>query len=566
MVRDGSVALLHALLRTRRGAAPGPHGSSGGPWVAGDVRLDGRRELVERLAAMGVEPPDEEDDDALLLAAWRAWGEGMLPMLRGDFSFALWDPARRRFFCARDPFGVRLLYYAELRDAFICSNVLAAVRAHPSVSRRLHEPAVVSFLVDGFNADLSTTTFADVRRVPPAHQLTVRAAPSDPATGPSRYWSFPAPAPISCRDDREYVDRYREVLDEAVRDRLRVPRAAVFLSGGLDSSSVAAAARRVEAATELVAYTMAVGPLVPDGDTPLATETARRLGLRHVVTNDLPLPLEHLADPAARTSEPFDECELAAWFRLTGRIAAEARVLFVAEDGDALFAPPSLLRAMRVWPAAEVLRRAVLYTLTHRRHPHLGLWLRRRVRSLWQRRVPRVSPWIRREVLVRTGIPREEGAASHPTRPETYRSLVAPVWQSLLESYDASFTGARLEARWPLLDTRVLEFVLAIPPVPWCQRKELVRVAFRDDLPPAVIRRPKTSLAGYGEAQVARWRRAWSGAELRLSAWTREYVDVPLLRDVLARGPASAVEVAWRALELDRWLRDLERETEARAA
>jgi hypothetical protein len=107
-----------------------------------------------------------------------------------------------------------------------------------------------------------------------------------------------------------------------------------------------------------------------------------------------------------------------------------------------------------------------------------------------------------------------------------------------------------------MLDTRLLEFALAIPPVPWCQRKEIVRVAFRDELPAEVLRRPKATLRSYDDAQVASWRATRPCERLELSARTREFVNGDRALDSLRRGSAVEVLRAWRVLALDRWLRD----------
>ncbi len=553
--RDGPVGLAHALLAARENAVAGPHRSSRGAWLAGDIRIDGQDELRDELAASGASVPGNVTDEALVLAAWHAWGEDAVARLRGDFSFALWDPARRVLLCARDAFGVRPLYYADLGDAFVCSNVLAAVRAHPAVTSRLHEPAIVSFLCHGFNIDLTTTTFADIRRLAPAHQLTVSL---DAGEGvPRRHWSFPAPAPLVYRREEEYVERYRELLGHAVQDRLRVPRVAILLSGGLDSTSLAATVRRVSPATDVLAITMDVSVFSPNDDARLATQVAQRLGLRHEIVREAPAQLDHLRDTGFRAPEPLDEPEYAEWRRLARRISAETPVVFEGEDGDALFEPPGLRTMLRTWPVADVLARVVRYTVSHRRHPHLGLWLRRRLREFGKAKPPVVPLWVRREVLARAGLPQAAAVPRHPSRPLAQELLLGPVWQSLLETFEPAYSGAALEARWPLLDTRLLEFALAIPPVPWCQRKEIVRVAFRDELPAEVLRRPKTTLRGYDEAQIAVWRAARPCERLELSARTREFVDGDSALDHLRRGSATEVLGAWRVLALDHWLRDL---------
>src|SRR3990172_6083518 len=164
--REDGVGLAHALLRARENASCGPHRSPRGAWLVGDVRIDAQAALRDALAAAGEAVPRASPDESLVLAAWHVWGEDAAARLLGDFSFAIWDPARRVLFCARDAFGVRPLYYADAGDTFVFRNLLGAVRAHPAVSARLHEPAIVSFLCVGWNVDLTTTSFADVRRLP----------------------------------------------------------------------------------------------------------------------------------------------------------------------------------------------------------------------------------------------------------------------------------------------------------------------------------------------------------------------------------------------------------------
>ncbi len=552
--RDGPVGLAHALLTTRENAVAGPRVSSDGCWLVGDVRIDAQAELRARLTQAGETVPRDAVDEDLVLAAWRAWGEEAVAQLRGDFSFALWDPRRGVLFCARDALGVRPLYYADLRDAFVCSNVLAAVRAHPAIRSRLHEPAILSFLCHGFNVDLTTTSFVDIRRLPPAHQLAVPARRD--ALAPRRHWTFPVPAPLVYRREEEYVDQYRELLGSSVRDRLRVPCAAIMLSGGLDSTSLAATVRRVSPDTRLTAFTSDVSAMTPNDDARLAADVARRLGLQLEITAEQPIQLEHLADSSAGSPEPVDEPELQEWRRSARRMSQDARVVFVGEDGDALFKPPGLLTMLRTWPAADVLARVARYTISHGRHPHTGLWLRRRLRELGRARSPTVPPWVRTDAVARAGLPRPATVPAHPARALAQELLLGPVWQSLLETFEPAYSGAALEARWPLLDTRVLEFVLAIPPVPWCQRKELVRVAFRDDLPAEVVSRPKTTLPGYEQVQVARWRATWKPSHGTFGARVREFVDTDCVLEYLQRGSTAQTLVAWRALALDRWLLD----------
>jgi hypothetical protein len=230
-------------------------------------------------------------------------------------------------------------------------------------------------------------------------------------------------------------------------------------------------------------------------------------------------------------------------------------VLFIGEDGDALFEPPSIRTMLKTWSAGDVLMRAVRYTVTHGHHPYLGVWLRRRLRLDPPAPGGAMPSWVRADLLARTGRQDDAPLPQHPTRPETRASLGDSLWQHLHERSDAVHSHAAYEVRWPFLDERLLRFTLAIPPIPWCQRKELVRVAFRGELPEAVLRRPKTGLLGYSELQVERWRRATGGElpfELRLTA---RIVDTVKISDILKRGEAHQVLGAWRALQLEDWLR-----------
>ena len=236
-----SAGLGHTLLATTPGAVVQPVTLDGEVWVTADARIDARADLVEELEGMGHGGAARASDAELLLHAYRAWGEACPEHLLGDFSFVLWDGPRRRLFAARDPFGVKLLFYAQGPGWLVLSNTLGCVRLHPGVSDRLDDAAVGSFLLFGYNADAATTTFADVASVPPAHTLSWTEGGGEPRL--KRYWSLPEDVPeVGTTDPDEILARFRSVLTAAVRDRMRGDSASVFMSGGLDSPMIAATA------------------------------------------------------------------------------------------------------------------------------------------------------------------------------------------------------------------------------------------------------------------------------------------------------------------------------------
>src|SRR5205814_3377875 len=143
--------------------------------------------------------------------------------------------ARRSLFCARDHLGVKPFYYAELGRTVLFSNTLDCLRLHPRVSGELNDAVIADFLLFGANQESDTTSFRDIRRLPPAHCITW----SREATRRRRYWTLPVEEPISFRRGDEYAERFKDLLRAALRDRLRTRRVGVLMSGGLDSTTLA---------------------------------------------------------------------------------------------------------------------------------------------------------------------------------------------------------------------------------------------------------------------------------------------------------------------------------------
>jgi len=168
---DGNVAFGHAMFRSTSEAETEhqPLTLDGRVWLTADVRLDGRRELINKLGI----PLSSPNDAELLLHAYEAWQEDCVKHLLGDFAFAIWDQPRERLFCARDQLGVRQFYYSINDDCFVFSNTLNCLRLHPRVSNSLNELAIGDFLLFGLNQEKETTVFAEIQRLPRAHTLII---------------------------------------------------------------------------------------------------------------------------------------------------------------------------------------------------------------------------------------------------------------------------------------------------------------------------------------------------------------------------------------------------------
>ena len=181
-------------------------------------------------------------------------------------------------FAARDHLGVKPFYYADTGRSLVFSNTLNCIRQHPDVSDRLNDLAIADFLLFDYNQDPATTSFADIQRLPAAHSLTWQAGG---AVQVRRYWSLPQEGVVRYPRQRDYVDRFQELLRQAVADRLRTDKVGVFLSGGLDSPMVTAIARDLLAAQsprfDLQCYTMVFDHLIPHEERYYAGVVARHL-------------------------------------------------------------------------------------------------------------------------------------------------------------------------------------------------------------------------------------------------------------------------------------------------
>ena len=539
--------------------------ASGDLWIVADVRLDARSELLHDLERSELHCAA---DSALILAAYERWGEACAERLLGDFSFVIWDAAAQRLFAARDPLGMRPMYFVPLPQGLLIGNTLHALRRHPQVSNALNDAAVADFLLFGANYDLSSTVFAQVRRLPPAHLLTWR--PGDGAPRSRRYLRLEARRDGVPRRFEDAVEEYRHLLRSAVEDRLTSDRGAIFLSGGMDSPAVAALAwqalqkRTQQKGTRqkgsrqkrpreehsrgihsreilspeirFEAYTAVYERLLDDSEGPFARAVSEHLGLVHHVQ-----PVDDFRyfegwERRFLSAEPADGNMLPLNQALYRRVCAYSRVAFTGDGAD----PALILPADDLWRQLLAGRfdRVGAYlwqALRQGRRPPLGLrtaWLSWRQRRRWRESFP---TWLNGDLVRRLDLEerwrqirygRGEGDAAGGAggeRGEALASLVDPIWVALFESEDPGSSGCLLERRHPFFDLRLLRFSLALP-APWCRGKQLLRQAMVGILPECVLKRPKTPLAGTP-------RHLWAAPPRRLIGDLR--VANPLLMEYL---------------------------------
>ena len=527
----GQVALLW-----RRNGSPadeeisGVHCLEGRYWIVGRLRLDRRADLLARLAHRIVAP--DPPDALLCLHAYAQWGDGFLDHVFGDFCFALWDAGRARLIAARDQFGVRSLFHAATGSTVLVSDSLAWLAALPETGRALDDVWIADFLGVGASVDPDRTVWRDIHRLPPGHALTA----AEQGTGIRRYWRLSVGEPIHFRDRRHYGECFRELTGLAIADRMPAGRVGISMSGGLDSTTLAASAVEVTGdPSRVVADCVHFDWLMPDEEKAFSAMAATRLGiaLRTTAIDDL------VYDPdwrtrSIRTPEPMVSIVHAHPDRILNRaMACHARVWFFGEGPDNALrfernAYLSWLLAGRRWGR---LAEAVWHYLGAKGMGDWGSTIRRYTgRSDASFPAARVPPWIRPELAKRMNLEDRlygfaEGVTEtpHPWHPEAMASLENPVWQRQFASFDVDEVQAPFVWRHPFVDLRVLHFMLSVPPVPWARKKLLLREAMAGRLPAAVLAREKTPLARYPLAEAVRRQGL---PELPSSERVKEWVDV----------------------------------------
>jgi len=505
---EGNAGLGYAQLKTTDEAATErqPFNLGGNIHIVADARIDGRAELIRELRGNGRCVTGDAPDVELILHAYHVWNRQCVHKLLGDFVFAIWDADREHLFCARDHFGVKTLFYAEMGDTFVFANALNVIRLHPEVGDELNEPSIADFLLFGFNQRLDTTSFKDIHRLPPAHTLS-RSKRDRAVT--QRYWELPTNGAIRYRRQFEYVEHFNELFEVSVADRLRGKRVSVSMSGGLDSTSVASMAHSIlsnrKNPFDMRLCTNVYDRLIPDKERQYAELVARAL--------NVPIHFESVDDaklyagwsrPGIHLPEPVETFRVAPATKAYHEFMADCRIVLTGYGGDPALAAPSayVVNRIRRGELSELVRGVWACLSTHGHPPSLG------IRSLimeklgWTSSEIQMPAWLNREFVTRFDLEgrwnqvKTPGSTRHAVRTEAYAALGDSVWPYSFGELDPGCSGRPVEFRHPFFDLRLVRYLLALPRQPWFVRKALLREAMKGRLPETVRLRPKTVLCG----------------------------------------------------------------------
>ncbi|HVS12984.1 MAG TPA: asparagine synthase-related protein [Thermoanaerobaculia bacterium] len=453
-------------------------------------RLDNRDELHALLGNV----PSDASDAALLLESWQRWGEASVRRVLGPFALAVVDRWARTVTLARDPLGQRGLVYAGDGRRLVVASEEAALIEEGTATAALDEGAMVQVFAAGGLAP-EATFFRDCTRLPAGSLLR---------WGPGRLsverWWRPATPERRRRRDVEAAEEVRATLEQAVAARLRCRgRAAVMMSGGLDSTSVAGALAGL--APRPLAFSWMFEELVEADEREWIEAIRDGCGLDHVeVPADREWPLRRLDAASVNPNVPLDNAYrplVEATYR--GAAARGASVVMNGEGADQLYADSSYwlrdaLRSGR-WLAAGV---GIFRELLGRRPPHLQRrpTLRSALGLLRPRRPALQGPpsWL------------TPAAQERWTPPPRFACRTEAGWARAIDGWDARAAefeeplAARhgLEVWRPYRDLRLLKVFLALPAdqlyrPTWT--KWVTRRALRGVLPEEVrLRRRGTTL------------------------------------------------------------------------
>ena len=562
--------------------------------LVADVRLDNRDELARALRDTNDVGP-RSPDEALLLAAYAAWGDHCLPRLVGDFSFALWDGRRRRLLAARDPLGKRPLHYVERPDCLVLASTAAQLLALPDVSAEPDPLAMAAYLVAA-QPRLDRSFYRDVNALPPAHALAVE--PGRPART-WRYWDIDPNLRIVYPDERDYESHFRDLFRQVVRARLRSQGpVGVLLSGGLDSGSAASMAGwlrehgEVAAAQQLHAFSFAREDGASPDERDVSDHIVRRYGfVAHDVPVDEAWPLkDYPAHGPHRDSPLAGAYQVPIEYALARATEQGVRVVLTGHRGDLVAGDgihdfPGLLGAGR-WRAAlhdlHLLRQGKDWPL-HRTLAHAfaapvrrAVWpegvaerlrLQRR-RAMRRRRGTVAQPrWVLRAWYDRVEadraldpVVRPPGGLSYARR-QRYLAVFSPFHMHTAEWQWRTHVHYGLTHADPWSDRRLVEFALAIPQ--WVlnrpsQHKGLVRRAMAGIMPEPARRaaRKVSPEPLLDEALRERERRTVEGLVTDPRAALLGLVNSDALKVAFEGYLEGAAEpLLWHTLSLEWWLR-----------
>lgn len=522
-------------------------------------------------------------DTETILHAFEQYGPDCLARFRGMFAFAIWDKNTRSLFCARDRLGVKPLYYYHDANLFAFASEIKALLEHPAISPRVEESLLPEYLTFGHVTD-ERTLFAGIRTLLPGHFLRIGTGRFQPEI--HKYWDLPTETEPESRSDADWIADCRSHLEESVRLRLMsdVPLG-MFLSGGLDSSAIAALMQRM--VSEPV-KTFSVGYKETQfSELGFARDVARQIGTDHrEVTIGRKEFFEALPGLIWHEDEPTAWPSSVSLHAVSALASKQVKVVLTGEGSDELFggygrynfqlSNHKWMRRYRHVPGP--VRQAIRGGIA--RSPLLGAGLRRKLKHTFLGRTEDLPSLYLDNFYGAFSAEEQAALLSRNLRASPYDTFLK-YWNAapnlpyldrmlfadkktylikLLMKQDKMSMAASIESRVPFLDHPFVEFAARVPTRLKIRNgvaKYILKEAVADLLPRDIVHRKKMGFP----TPVKAWLLDPASNHLydfllEKDGLLASYIDSTALKSLLARhrsGVEDATDRIWNLLNLQYW-------------
>lgn len=554
-------------------------------WVTYNGEIYNHASVRQELEAAGHRYRTKSDTETIV-HAYEQWGDGCVHRFRGMFAFAIWDTPKRRLLLARDRLGVKPLYWALAKDRLLFASEIKSILESGLVEPRANQRVISEVLATRYSSS-TDTMFEGIHKLLPGHRLVFEKG----RVAISQYWDVPLDGPdpeIERLSEAALVDRFRDLLRESVRLRLMadVPLG-MFLSGGIDSSAVAALmAKEIDRPVKTFSVAFADRAF---SELNYSREVAQSIGAEahEIVIDDrdffaaLPKLVWHEDEPIAHPSS--------VPLHFVSALAREhVKVVLTGEGSDELLAgygkyPRSLLN----WKAGGAYERLVPTTA------------RTAIAAAVPRLPGRLGRYARRSFLA---MPRHPGAmffdnfAGMPLqlqhelldpsvlaggdpygpslayygRPNGASSVLGRLLYTDVKTYllellmkqDQMSMSTSIESRVPFLDQELVAFAARLPErlkLNGFTTKRILREALRGVVPESILKRPKMGFpVPFGDWMRGEWGQVAADVLLDRRARERGLIQpaaVARFVEAHRRGHRAGADAIWALLNLELWFR-----------
>jgi asparagine synthase (glutamine-hydrolysing) len=556
---------------------------SGSHWIIYNGEIFNHAEIRPDLERAGHQYKTRCDTETIL-HAYEEYGPDCVLRFRGMFAFAIWDKDSRKLFCARDRLGIKPFYYFWDGRTFAFASEIKALLEHPSISPALEESLVPEYLGFGYISE-ERTLFRGIRKLMPGHHLVLDLTDSRPEPKIRQYWDVPEPQTVERRSERDWIAELRQRLEETVRMRLMsdVPLG-MFLSGGVDSSAIAALIKRMAPGpvkTFSVGYNEA-----QFSELSYARQVARTIGTEH---SEVMVGMEDFFDALPRLvwheDEPITWPSSVSLYFVSKLAAEQVKVALTGEGSDELFGGYERYRwnllnrrgarlysalpgGARKWIRERLANSSLLKASSRRKLRHTFLGREDSVESLYldnfycgfslgdQSRLSASSPEAVYGNYLRYWNARPEA----PALPRMLYADQKTYLVELLMKQDQMSMACSIESRVPFLDHRFVEFAMSIPDhlkIRGGTQKFILKKAVEDLLPRDIVYRKKMGFptplrAWLMDAKAAPLYKALISPDGLLASCVDQN-ELNRLLDAHRGGRQDATDRIWRLLNFQIW-------------